>query len=224
MLAKFSWTDLQAYNFDDPWYGSGVPNEAAKFAPMSWCLNDLNKTMPSYVNTSYFMGFNEPNNIHNCNTDAKTVAKAWAQVMATWPKSKLVSPATAGDGTAFFDEFFAECKTLYGAEGCRISHLAVHYYSCTASETMTYLKTMASRYGYPVWLTEFSCGDGAEGKPTKDHLAFMKDIVPQLDAADFVYRYAWMSAHDGKGLRGLVETGANGKEQLTELGTTYNTL
>ena len=97
--------------------------------------------------------------------------------------------------------------------------MAVHYYSCTPSETMDYLKSMHQRYGYPIWLTEFSCGDGAAGKPTSDHLKFMKDIVPQLDAADFVYRYSWMSAHDSRGLRGLVDGG-----KLTELGQVYNTL
>ena len=134
-----------------------------------------------------------------------------------WKDSVLVSPATAGDGTSWFDEFFAECKTLYGPTGCNISYVAVHDYSCTASTTMKYLKSIHDRYGYPVWLTEFSCGDGAAGRPTSDHLKFMKEIVPQLDAADYVYRYAWMSAHSSN--RGLVDAG-----KLTELGQVYNTL
>lgn len=73
-------------------------------------------------------------------------------------------------------------------------------------------------------MTEFSCGDGAQHSPTKDHIAFMKAIVPLLDAAPFVARYAWMSARDGNGLRGLVEVGSDGKPQLTELGQLYNSL
>lgn len=50
------------------------------------------------------------------------------------------------------------------------------------------LKQLHERYGYKVWLTEFSCGDGAQKRPTQDHLTFMREILPLLDAADFVYR------------------------------------
>ena len=40
-------------------------------------------------------------------------------------------------------------------------YLAAHDYSCTPTSTMDYLKQLHERYGYKVWLTEFSCGDGA---------------------------------------------------------------
>ena len=72
-----------------------------------------------------------------------------------------------------------------------------------------------------MWLTEFSCGDHADGKPTSDHLAYMRAVLPLLDAADFVYRYSWMSARDSSGKRGLLET-VDGKARLTELGEVYN--
>lgn len=84
---------------------------------------------------------------------------------------------------------------------------------------MKYLEFLYKRYGLKIWLTEFSCGDSAQGKPTSAHLAYMRQIVPLLDASPFVYRYSWMSAHDGKGIRGLVSNG-----QLTELGNLYNSL
>jgi hypothetical protein len=187
---------------------------------MHWCFSSLIETIPSYVNTTFMLGFNEPNNQHNCNKSPSLVAAAWATVMSRWPTSQLVSPATAGDGTAFFDAFFAECKKLYGATGCNISHLAVHDYSCDPKSTMAYLDKVHARYGYPVWLTEFSCGDGAQGKPTSAHLAYMKEVIPLLDAAPHVMRYAWMSGRDSKGLRGLVED-VGGKTQLTELGKAY---
>lgn len=221
------------YNVDDPYRKTGMPGDCARasasgqldkrFAPMNWCLSSVEAKIPDYVNHTFYMGFNEPNNLHNCNTDAATVAKAWGRVMALWPDSQLVSPATAGNGLKWYDEFFGNCTKLYGSKGCRLSYLATHDYSCTPSSTMSYLEELYKRYKLPVWLTEFSCGDGAQGKPTKEHLAFMKEILPMLDAAPFVYRYAWMSARDGKGLRGLVET-VNGKAQLTDLGEVYNTM
>ena len=73
-------------------------------------------------------GFNEPNNLHNCNTDAQAVAEAWATVMKQWPHSMLVSPATAGNGIAWCDPGEAASKpgnvssarggTLGGDDGC----------------------------------------------------------------------------------------------------------
>tara|TARA_B110001452_G_scaffold209520_1_gene179819 strand:- start:207 stop:323 length:117 start_codon:yes stop_codon:yes gene_type:complete len=32
------------------------------------------------------------------------------------------------------------------------------------------------------------CGDHADGRPSSDHLAYMRAVLPLLDAADFVYR------------------------------------
>merc|ERR1712037_816152 len=120
------------YNLDNNYRKPGIPGDCARanatasldrrFAPMNWCLDSLEKPIPPYVNRSFFMGFNEPNNLHNCNTKPRDVAKAWKTVMARWPNSQLVSPATAGNGVPWF-----------------------------------------------------------------------------------VFRYSWMSAHDGRGLRGLVE-------------------
>ena len=220
LLGNLGW--YYDYNVADPFGDEATASE--RFAPMHWCLSTLNSTVPRYVNTTYMLGFNEPNNVHNCNRPASDVAAAWGQVMQQWPNSQLVSPATAGDGTAFFDEFFAACKTFFGASGCRISYVAIHDYSCTASKTMAYIDSIYKRYGYPVWLTEFSCGDGAAGKPTSAHLTYMKEIVPQLDAAPHVYRYAWMSGRDSHGLRGLVEVGAGGTAKLTQLGQVYASL
>lgn len=109
------------YDLSDP-YGPSAYKEG-RFVPMSWCFAS-NYTTPSYVNRTYFLGFNECNNVHNCNKAASDAAKAWGAVMEAFPDSQLVTPATAGDGTAWFDEFFATCKQLYGASGCRISYVS----------------------------------------------------------------------------------------------------
>ena len=101
----------------------------------------------------------------------------------------------------------------------QLDYIAVHDYSCNATETLLYLRELHDKFGYPIWLTEFACGDGSAHRPTADHLAYMKEVVPLLDAADYVYRYSWMSAHDPTGRRGLVSNGT-----LTELGQVYNSL
>lgn len=200
----------------DPYRAGGLPGDCAlanatgqldyRFVPMNWCLSSIDAKVPPYVNRSYFMGFNEPNNAHNCNTDAEKVATAWKRVMDLWPEASLVSPATAGDGIQWFDAFFGNCSRLYGKSGCRISHLAAHDYSCTASSTLGYLQKLHERYGYPVWLTEFSCGDHAQGRPTEAHLSFMREVIPMLDAAPFVERYAWMSEGRHRAARAVAMT------------------
>ena len=54
------------------------------------------------------------------------LAKAWQKVMRDYPRSMLVSPATAGDGLPWFREFFSNCSAMYGPDGCKITHIAVH--------------------------------------------------------------------------------------------------
>lgn len=221
LLTAASWH--YSYNVADNYYAT--THSADGFVPMHWCLSSLNDTVPAWVDQSILLGYNEPNDLHNCNTPAATAAASWGDVMARWPNTRLISPATAGNGQPWFDAFFASCKSLYGASGCNISALAVHDYSCDAKTTMDYLQLMSNRYtgvdGKPlrIWLTEFSCGDGAQNKPMAQHLAYMKEIFPLLDAADFVERYAWMSASGAN--RGLYDTH---KGVLTPVGELFNSL
>jgi hypothetical protein len=220
LLSSAGW--YYAYNPPDPFSTPGSPSTIhPEFVPMHWCTRGLaNATIPAGTNATFLLGFNEPNNAHNCNSSPRDIATAWATVLELWSAtSTLVSPATAGNGLPWLDEFFGNCTALYGPSGCKVSHVAVHDYSCDAKTTMAYLTTVHERYKMPVWLTEFSCGDGAQKKPTSAHLAYMKEIFPLLDAAPFVYRYAWMSANSD--FRGLV-TGSAGAQTLTVVGEAFN--
>jgi len=229
LLNRSSW--YYAYNSDDPYRkpkqsGGDCKTEATtyrkRFTPMSWCLSGLNAAPPKDISREFFMGFNEPNNRHNCNTSAEKVAKAWGMVMKLYPDSQLVSPATAGDGIEWYEHFFSNCSKMYGDKGCRLSHLATHDYSCDPETTLGYLKELHEKFKLPIWLTEFSCGDHARGRPNSAHIKYMKAVLPMLDKADFVYRYSWMSVYDSAGKRGLVENDGKGGTQLTELGRIWN--
>lgn len=194
LLNASAW--FYGYNVENPYRQPGIAgncsaanasaNLDARFAPMNWCLSSIPKPIPEYVNRTFFMGFNEPNNLHNCNTDAHTAAVAWASVMQKWGGSVLVSPATAGNGTQWFDEFFGNCSHLYGPGGCNVTYLAAHCYSCTTNKTLGYLRELYDRYGKKIWLTEFSCGDHEDQRPTADHISYMLEVLPLLDATDFV--------------------------------------
>ena len=135
------------------------------------------------------------------------------------PSIFSVASIPAGNGLPWLDGFMGNCSLLYGAKGCQIQHLATHDYSCDATKTLAYLKELHDLFGLPVWLTEMSCGDGADAKPMADHLAYMRAVFPLLDSAYFVYRYAWMSARSAN--RGLVDT--NGTK-LTPVGELFVSL
>jgi hypothetical protein len=117
--------------------------------------------LPHHIHPPFMPGRPfQPNNLHNCNTEAQDAARAWATVMRRFPNAKLVSPATAGNGRPWLDAFFGNCSAMYGKDGCNISYVAVHVYTCSVDELKTYLEDIYSRYGNrPVWLTEFAwCG------------------------------------------------------------------
>ena len=145
---------------------------------------------PFYIlqNAKYFLGFNEPNHPNQANMTPQEAAIHWKTIESKAHGKILVSPAVAHcshcnmDPFAWLDSFFQHCPD------CRVDHIATHDYHCHADDTMNYLKKLWERYHKPIWLTEFAC-PGNHGTSTQ--LAYMKDILPRLEAADYVYRYSW---------------------------------
>ncbi|XP_052799039.1 uncharacterized protein LOC128230637 [Mya arenaria] len=158
---------------------------ADKFVPMVWGGHrhiNLTSTAPAVL------GFNEPNFHSQANlTPAEAVAE-WAKLESRSHGRPLVSPAASschttskcyGDTTEWFDEFFRLCKD------CRVDYIATHAYHCHGATTMAYLERLWQRYHRKIWLTEFSCPG------TDDHnkqLQYMQELLPLLEAADYVYR------------------------------------
>ncbi|KAL4230341.1 hypothetical protein ACF0H5_010724 [Mactra antiquata] len=166
---------------------------ADTYVPMIWSYypKTVVKLEP---NTAYLLGFNEPNHKKQANRTPYQAANYWKKVESHAEGRLLVSPAAAPCGTycinedpiEWFDQFFGNCT------GCRVDHLATHYYGCNATHTMNYLQELYNRYQKKIWLTEFACGDRVMD-PTVQ-LNYMKDVLPRLEAADFVFRYAWFTA------------------------------
>ena len=53
----------------------------------------------------------------------------------------MISPATGGADTKWFDEFYKECKEL----GCRIDYLATHLYKGSPQERIKQLQNYSER-------------------------------------------------------------------------------
>ena len=218
------------YEMQSPYCPGSSCAVAQQFLPQPWCLDDASDPLPAYVNRSgILLGFNEPNFPSQCNKSPAQVAAAWGALAARWPApGALASPAVALNGSStswWLDEFFAQCAALYGAGGCAgIAYVAVHDYTCDAQATMSYLEDIYQRYQMPVILSEFACGSLKHKRPVAEEAALMRALVPLLEAAPHVARYSWMSARDPDGLRNLVEAGAGGSMQLSELGQLYVSL
>ena len=179
------------YNPADPYT---APADISTFVPMHWCMTGQDAPLPAGTNATYVLGYNEPNLAGQCGLAPAAAAAAWGVYLKRWPTSALVSPATAGNGVPWLDAFLGNCTSLYGARGCQLSYIAVHDYTCQPAELLAYLQSIHDRYSLPVWLTEFSCGDGRQNKPQAEHLAYMKAVFPLLDAAPFVHRYGACAA------------------------------
>ncbi|XP_048247801.1 alkali-sensitive linkage protein 1-like isoform X2 [Haliotis rufescens] len=166
-------------------------HQSKEYVPMIWGWNSTgsnNLNIPS--SAKYVLGFNEPNQKDQSNVSPQEAARHWPEIERHAQNKLLVSPSPSGcnggsncnmNSTLWLDEFFKACQ------GCRVDFIAAHTYSCNADHDMRYLEKMYNRYKKKVWLTEFGC-------PHTSHshiLNYMKQILPRLENAHFVYRYAW---------------------------------
>ena len=82
------------------------------------------------------------------------------------------------------------------ARASRIKYLAQHDYSGDADGVLARAAALHTKYGRQLWLTEFSVGSG---KDRATNNAFATKILPMLDAAESVARYAWYSTRNAPG-------------------------
>jgi len=173
---------------------------ALEFVPMIWGTKDLNAALPP--SWRYLLGFNEPNFHAQSNLTAQQAASDWPMLEAkanaagaalVSPAVNFCGPAASCNGTSpyqYLRDFFAACA------GCRVDHLAVHWYNCDLPSLRDYLEPGGNlegfeQFGKPIWLTEFSC-DGSASVANQE--AFMRAAVPYLEGNPRVFRYSWFSA------------------------------
>ena len=160
------------------------------------CPQDATLSMPPHIpmlkkyrngtqihiqsSSPYVLGFNEPNHKDQANMTPQECADAWPLLEQNSHGAKLVSPTTAGAHINWYATFFSLCK------GCRIDFIAAHLYNCDANVIMSYLEQLYHRFNKKIWLTEFACPHTSDGNK---QLTLMKNILPRLEAAHFVYRF-----------------------------------
>nr|WP_255216743.1 glycoside hydrolase family protein [Pseudenhygromyxa sp. WMMC2535] len=193
-----------------------------EFVPMVWgSWFDVDEVLAAIPDDAEaLLGFNEPNFFSQANISAEEAAALWPslETIADAGQLKLISPAVnycgggcwSEDPFVYLDAFFAAC------EDCRIDAIAVHWYACDGPALEWYLGEMA-QYGKPIWLTEFSCGDG-DDLSLETQLTYMADALAILEADPLVERYAWFAGRT-EVIPNVSLLGADG--ELTELGELY---
>jgi len=180
--------------------------QAAEFVPMFWgCWDNCTlKIWPSIhedwkkIGVKYILGFNEPDNAGQSDLTPEKAAEYWTQLddfaNSFSPPLELVGPGMthwgADGGSEWLDAFFGN---LSDTRKANIKFLAQHDYDGNASALIAKANAAYKKYNRKVWLTEFAVGFGKD-RATND--AYMKELLPMLDAAESVARYAWYSTRN----------------------------
>jgi outer membrane biosynthesis protein TonB len=141
------------------------------------------------------LSFNEPDHVDQANMSPAQAAAFHKQYLNPYSgKAKIGSPAVTNGGgemgLTWLKNFFNACDAQEG--GCAVDFCAIHWYSEAqyADTLLEHIKQAHEICGRrPVWLTEFApLGDDTQ------KAAFMKDMIPKLDAIDYLeaYSYFWV--------------------------------
>jgi len=193
----------------------------------------------TYTNAPYLMGFNEPYGDHSKKpTGVKKMKPAdaveWMKKViekaeSTNPNMQLIAPVVNPKKSAMV--WYKEFHKLAVAAGIwsKFMYMNVHTHKCDAEIMMKKLKKVYEVFGLPIWLTEFNCGGSSAPDTTPaQHLAFMKALLPKLEAAPYIARYAWYSLRNTKLPNANLAKGVGQKKgegwvnEFTELGQFYN--
>ncbi|XP_072023808.1 uncharacterized protein [Amphiura filiformis] len=197
--------DLNQFDNIAWWYNWGISNafhtdqgctnelqQQDKHIPMCWGYWPQDPTKKQFKFTEpneYVLGFNEVNHINQAYMTPAVAAERWRQLEVAARANgatTFVSPSAAPGGTddhiQWFDEFFALCSD------CQIDYIATHCFYKKPTGVMNYVKSLWERYNKKVWLTEFAFPQTTDAN---EQLAYMQELLPLLEAADYVEKYAW---------------------------------
>jgi Glycosyl hydrolase catalytic core len=227
-----SLADLQALSPGISWWynwalspesavASTYPSTGVEYMPMVWGAGSIAGADKAITTREhYLLTFNEPDFTNQANLTPQQAADLWPQIeqVADAHGLTIVSPAlnycgggcNETDPFKWFDAFFAACQ------GCRVDHLAVHWYACTKDALTNYIGQM-KKYGRPIWLTEFACLDGNDHSLATEQ-AYLADALDYLEHEPAVVRYSWFTGRFPQ-TPTIDLLGADG--QLTVLGQQY---
>ena len=220
------------------WYrwGPTAPDvEGVEFVPMKFGTKWPSLgAMPA--DSTHVLMYNEPNHAEQARmgpggtagiltpTAAAADWPAFDAYLAKNPGVRLGSPCPAPDGHKsnpyadpfkWMDEYVA---ALPPGAWDRVQFTTMHFYGNNVRDLKKYVDRMWTKYGKPVWITEFA----GVGTPAQNQ-ALMREALPWLDADPRVERYAWYT-HGGDANSSWLKGGNalfDKDKQLTALGRMY---
>lgn len=206
-----------AYNWGSS--SSGLSASGIEYVPLLWGMSSTftgpwsaaaSKAISS--GSKHLMSFNEPDLSSQANLGASDAAAGYKKYMQPFAgQAKLGAPAVTNGaspmGLTWLKSFLSSCSD------CTIDFVCIHWYD-SASNVAYFKSYIQDAYtaggNRPLWITEFQ----ASGS-TDEQNAFMKEVLPWLDASDMVDRYAWFMAGTESGQ--LMSSGT----ALSTLGNTF---
>jgi hypothetical protein len=188
------------------------------FVPMVWGKSDVAGAIKAIGDKGYttVLGFNEPNKSDQANMTVDEAIALWPALTSN-PAIRVSSPAVSDDGRSWLESFMTQVK----AKGLRVDFIAMHWYgwnagSCTAAQ-LEGAVTWASKWGLPVWLTEFGCMNASD-PDAQTVLSFFGNAIPMLAKHPLVERYAWFPWNTNNE---LYLANGNNVPVITALGTAF---
>jgi hypothetical protein len=211
-------------------------SQKAKFVPMVWnasSVTDKNLKKAKASGSDTLLAFNEPDRPEQANMTPQQAIDLWPKLEATG--LKLGSPSPAADAplqNGWLDWFMRLAKE----RNYRVDFITVHWYGKTFDATAVkelhdYLQSVYTKYGLPIWLTEFALISFANHSPDPAHALyptdaqqaqFIKDSTTMLEGLSYVQRYAWFGLPTLTGATGSGLCRADGT--LTAAGTAYRSV
>jgi hypothetical protein len=187
-----------------------------------WCTegwaNNIANAKKNYK-VSHVLSFNEPDQIGGggSNIDVATAVathKKFVQPLAA-QGLRIGSPSVTNadepnKGINYLKNFMNQCT------GCQIDFVVAHYYAWdNAQDFKNYLEKFHKTFNKPVWVTEFGVTSG-------DANAFLKQVLPWMDAQPWIERYAYHMVAPSIGTstdkKYLISADGN---SLSDIGTTF---
>ena len=188
------------------------------FVPMVWGGGDVAGAIKAIGDAGYktVLGFNEPNKTDQSNMTVDAAIALWPTLTSN-PNIRVSSPAVSDDGRAWLESFMTQVK----AKGLRVDFIAMHWYgwnagSCTSGQLEGAIN-WASKWGLPVWITEFGCM-GSSNPDEQTLITFFNNSIAMLKNHPLVERYAW---YPWNTYNDLYRANASGVFVITSLGTAF---
>lgn len=205
-----------------------------KFVPMIFGgnparLEQQEAALQSQPKPAELLLINEPDHADQANMTVPTVVGDWSTLSSLG--EHVSSPAAADLQGPWLQKFMAQAK----ANGLKMDFLAVHVYGPpNAQAFLQKLDAAYAKYHLPIWITEFAVADYSVSPKNcqvncvnhyseEQILAFMQQVLPELEKRPYIQRYAWFGAGKWSSTHEQVRTSRLFDEQgnLTSLGQYY---